>query len=128
MPDAAPPETFADGFVPIAFVYSRPEAAVLEATLRAYGIAAFVRNEGHVAVQTPLLVALGGLCVAVAPEQLDDAIALLHAIDEGWTRPKSPLALRRPLRAAGTILTFLLLFAPPTPRIRGEYLWRIRES
>jgi hypothetical protein len=40
MPDEAPPETFPDGFVPTAFVYSRPEAAVLEATLRAYGIAA----------------------------------------------------------------------------------------
>lgn len=72
--------------------------------------------------------ALGGLCVAVAPHQLDDAIAWLHAIDEGWTRPASPLALWRRVSPLTALLAFFLLLVSPPPRIRGEYLWRIRED
>lgn len=128
MPDAQDESAGAGGFATIAIVYSRPEAAVLEATLRAYGIVCHVGNEGHVAVQTPLMVALGGLRVAVAPGQVHDAVALLHAIDEGWSRPPSPLAFRRPFRSILTLLVFWMTLAPPPPRVRGDYLWRIRSD
>jgi hypothetical protein len=121
MPDAAPG---LDGFEPVAIVCSMPEASVLLATLRAYGIHALPRNQAHVSITPSLMIALGGICVAVPPTQLDDAVALLSAIDEGWTCPPPPLARNGLVNGFLSVLMTVFLGAPPMPRAPGLYRWR----
>ena len=113
-----------DGFEPVAIVHSMPEAAVLLATLRAYGIQALPRNQAHISITPTLMTALGGICVAVPPAQLDDAVALLSAIDQGWTCPPPPLARNATLNGALSVLMTVLLGVPPMPRAPGLYRWR----
>jgi hypothetical protein len=121
--DAVP----SDSLAVIAIVYSMPEAMVLVATLNAYGIFALGRNRWHISIQPPLMVALGGIWVAVPRHQEEDALALLYEIDTGWRRPPPALARNEWLNAALSIaLTFLCLI-PPMPRVRGVYGWRRRE-
>jgi len=122
MPDTAAPGL--DGFEPIAIVCSMPEASVLAATLRAYGIHAMARNQWHVSIAPPLMLALGGICVAVPPTQLDDAVALLSAIDEGWTCPPPPLARNGFVSGLLSALMTVFLGVPPMPRAPGLYRWR----
>lgn len=115
-----------DGFVPIAFVYSLSEAAVLECTLRAYGILAFQPDYWTSTIDPPLMVALGGLRIAVPESRREDAIALLYEIDQGWTAPPRPFVPEAWLSIPLTILFgFVCGFVPP-PRARGSYAWRRR--
>src|SRR4051812_46311277 len=85
-PEAVPPDSLAV----IAIVYSMPEAAVLVATLNAYGIFALPRNRWHISFQPPWVVALGGIWIAVPRNQKEDALALLEEIDMGWRPPPRP--------------------------------------
>jgi hypothetical protein len=111
------------GFAPIAIVYSLPEASVLIATLSAYGFAAVTLNQGTISVDPHLMLALGGIAVAVAPEQYDDAIALLEEIDGGWTLPPNPLA--EDDVANGALAAAMAVFGVVgAPRLRGRYAWR----
>ena len=119
-PDKAAP----DGFVPIATVYSLPEASVLVATLRAYGIAAVTLNQGTISVDPLLTLALGGMIVAVPPQEYEASIALLEEIDSGWKSTPNPLAEDDALNgalAAGMALAFGMV---GTPRLKGRYAWR----
>lgn len=126
MPDALAPGPA--GFEPVAIVSSMPEAAVLLATLRAYGLHPLPRNQGHVSIAPPLMLALGGISVTVPPAELEDAIALLGAIDQGWTCPPPPLA-RNPLaNALLCLLMTVVLGVPPMPRAPGLYRWRRSRS
>lgn len=49
MPETRPSGS-PEGLAPIAFVYSQPEASVLVATLRAYGIQAFAFDQDTIYV------------------------------------------------------------------------------
>jgi hypothetical protein len=120
---AAPPDSLAV----IAIVYSLPEAAVLLATLNAYGIFALRRHHAHISIQPTLMVALGGLWIAVPSAQEEDALALLAAIDSGWTPPPRPFADDAWLSALLSIVMTLLLGIPPMPRTPGLYGWRCRK-
>jgi hypothetical protein len=123
-PDSGSPR---DGFVTIAVVDSMPEAAVLLATLAAYGIFALPRNRGHISAQPVLMVALGGIWITVPRSQQEDALALLAEIDTGWRRPPRAVARNAWLNAAVSIAMTFLLMVPPMPRVPGLYGWRHRE-
>jgi hypothetical protein len=124
MPDSPPPEDGPDGFEPIAIVWSLPEAAVLTATLSAYGFTPMRRNQGHISVVPALVLALGGIAVCLPREEVADAVALLAEIDCGWCCP--PPALARDPWLNGAVLLGMLFFwgLPPMPRIPGLYRWR----
>ena len=127
MPDPVEADVAPDSLSVIAIVYSMPEAAVLAATLDAYGIFALPRNRWHISIQPPLMVALGGIWIAVPRVQEEDALALLYEIDSGWQRPPRPYADNPWLSGLlSVVLTFLCLI-PPMPRVRGLYGWRHRE-
>jgi hypothetical protein len=126
MPDRA--DTPRDGFVAIAIVYSMPEAAVLLATLGAYGIFALPRNRGHISAMPTLMVALGGIWITVPCEQQDEALSLFAELDTGWRRPPPPLAGNAWLSAFTSVAMALLFLIPPMPRVRGLYGWPERED
>jgi hypothetical protein len=112
-----------DGFEPIAIVHSMPEATVLLATLRAYGIFALARNQRHISAAPSLMLALGGIRIVVPPMQLDDALALMKEIDQGW---RSPRPMSVPARWLGRIVSVamtVILGVPPMPRRPGFYRW-----
>jgi hypothetical protein len=90
MPDREEAGPSPDSLAVIAIVYSMPEAAVLVATLNAYGLFAVPRNRWHISIQPPLMVALGGIWIAIPCHQEEDALALLEAIDTGWRPPPAP--------------------------------------
>ena len=125
MPDEAPlpAEAAADGFVPIATVYSLPEASVLAATLAAYGIPAIAHSQGTISVLPTHMVALGGIGIMVARDRLDDAMALLETIDGGWTCPPRPYAEENWVNG-GLSLALFAFGVAPAPRAAGEYRWR----
>jgi hypothetical protein len=114
--------------VPIAFVYSLSEAAVLVCTLRAYGIFAFAFDYGTVSVAPPWMVALGGLRIVIPDSQRDEAVALLYEIDEGWTQPPRPYAPEPWFDLLLTIFVGFFAGMPPMPRARGLYAWRRRQA
>ena len=126
MPDEADlaPAEAADGFAPIALVYSLPEASVLLATLHAYGIAALAHSQGTVSVLPTHAVALGGIGIMVAPAQLEDALALLETIDGGWIAPPPAYADEAWVNGGLSIGLFALGGVVPMPRTRGVYRWR----
>ena len=126
MPDAAAPGpgAAADGFVPIALVYSLPEAGVLLATLQAYGIATVAHSQGTVSVLPTHAIALGGIGIMVAPGQLEDALALLETIDAGWTAPPPPYAAEAWVNGGISLGLFLVAGVVPMPRACGVYRWR----
>lgn len=122
MPDPAQPGDAGDGFEPVAIVWSMPEAAVLLATLGAYGILAVPRNQGHISAAPSLMIALGGIWITVPRGQLDDTLALMSEIDTGWRCPPPPLAPTPWLNAFATL--FVGFFGmTPMPRARGLYRW-----
>jgi hypothetical protein len=112
-----------DGFEPIAIVYSIPEAMVLLATLRAYGIFALPRNHGHISVAPSLMLALGGVWITVAPDQVEDAVALMEEVDQGWQCPP-PLISDAPWLSGLYSIGITFMGAPPMPRAPGIYRWR----
>jgi hypothetical protein len=114
--------------VPIARVYSQPEAAVLFATLRAYGFAAFRFDTDTIYVNPWLMLALGGIRILVPAEQLEDAVALLAEIDRGWTCPPKPFADELWVSLATSVVTFLMSLSAPPPRLRGDYAWHRRHG
>ena len=128
MPDepAPGPGTVPDGFAPIALVYSLPEASVLLATLHAYGIMAFAHSQATVSVLPTHAVALGGIGILVAPDRLEDALALLETIDAGWTCPPRAYAEEAWVNGGLSIGLFALGGVVPMPRAPGVYGWRRR--
>jgi hypothetical protein len=122
-PAAAP-----EGLVPIAFVYSQPEASVLVATLRAYGLHAFAFDQDTLYVAPWLMTALGGIRVVVPEKQKEDAVALLADIDAGWSCPPRAFADERWVSWATSVITFFLILVAPPPRVRGDYGWRGAQS
>jgi hypothetical protein len=123
MPEAASDPI--DGFEVIAVVYSQPEAAVLLATLRAYGIFALPKNQAHIAIAPSLMLALGGTWITVPPRRKKDALALLEAIDSGWRPPPPPIVDQLWLSRVFAVCMTFLLGVPPMPRIPGNYAWRV---
>jgi hypothetical protein len=104
-----------------------PEASVLLATLHAYGFAAVPINQSTISVMPELMVGLGGVGIAVHSDEVEEALALLGEIDEGWTCQKPPLADDPVLNgAASAALTWFA--APPMPRVRGEYAWEPKKK
>jgi hypothetical protein len=124
MPEGSDPTGAADGFEPIAIVWSMPEAAVLVTTLAAYGFLALPRNQGHISAAPTLMIALGGIWITVPREQLEDAVSLMSEIDTGWRCPPPPLAREPWLNALVTLLAGITLGVTPMPRARGLYRWR----
>ncbi|MEA3003115.1 MAG: hypothetical protein QOH81_1903 [Sphingomonadales bacterium] len=112
-----------DGFEPIAIVYSMPEATVLLATLRAYGIFALARNQQHISAAPSLMLALGGVRIMVPPMQLDDALALMKEIDRGWRIPRPMTVPARWLSRIVSVAMTVILGVPPMPRGPGFYRW-----
>jgi hypothetical protein len=110
--------------VPIASVYSQPEAAVLFATLRAYGFLAFRFDDDTLYVSPWWMVALGGIRIMVPRHQWEDAAALLAEIDEGWTCPPRPFADEPWVSRAMSLIIFFMCTGAPPPRVRGDYAWR----
>ena len=123
MPERAPSDSPA-GLVPIAFVYSQPEASVLVATLRAYGIQAFAFDQDTIYVAPWLMTALGGIRILVPSEQEEDAAALLAELDGGWTCPPRAFADERWVSWGTSVVALLMGAGAPPPRIRGAYRWR----
>jgi hypothetical protein len=114
--------------VPIAFVYSQPEAAALVCTLRAYGIIAFPFDYGTISVMPRWMVALGGIRIAIPALQWEDAVALLSEIDEGWIRPPRAYASEAWVSIGLSLTSFFLGAGPPPPCARGLYAWRRRQA
>ena len=112
-----------DAFVPVAYVYSQPEASVLLATLRAYGIFALTRDQDTIYAAPWLMVALGGIRVVVPEDQEEDALALLAAIDGGWSCPPRPFADEAWISLPLSLALALLGMGPPPPRVKGSYAW-----
>jgi hypothetical protein len=127
MPDPAEADAPPDSVAIIAIVYSMPEAAVLVATLNAYGIFAVPRHRWHISIWPPWMVALGGIWIAIPGHQAEDAIALLEAIDTGWRPPPRPYTDDAWLSGALSIGVTFLCRVPPMPRVPGLYGWRSRE-
>ena len=127
MPETAPSDP-AEGLVPIAFVYSQPEASVLVATLRAYGIRAFAFDQDTIYVAPWLMTALGGIRILVPSGQKEDATALLADLDGGWTCPPRAFADERWVSWATSVIAFFLDAGAPPPRVRGDYGWRRPQS
>ena len=117
-----------EGLVPIAIVYSQPEASVLTATLRAYGVQAFAFDQDTLYVAPWLMTALGGIRIVVPEEQKEDAAALLADIDGGWTCPPRAFADERWVSWATSVIAFFLDAGAPPPRVRGDYGWRRSQS
>ena len=117
-----------DRLVPIAFVYSLPEAAALQCALRAYGIFALQPDYWTSTVQPPWMVALGGIRIWVPESQWEDAIALLYEIDQGWARPPRIYAKEGWLNTLLAVLVLIFALVPPPPRARGLYAWRRRRA
>jgi hypothetical protein len=117
-----------DGFETIAVVYSQPEAAVLLATLRAYGIFALPKNQAHIAIVPSLMLALGGTWITVPPHRKEDALALLEAIDSGWRPPPPPIIDQLWLSRIFAVCMAFLLLVPPMPRIPGLYAWSVAHA
>jgi hypothetical protein len=115
----------ADGGAPVAIahVYSQIEADVLAATLRAYGFTVLAGSRAAISVMPDLMVALGGIPIAVPPGEAGDAIALMAEIDGGWTYPAPPFDDNAGVNGAICVCS-TLLGGPPMPRIEGEYAWR----
>jgi hypothetical protein len=126
MPEPAEAAAAPDSLAVIAIVYSLPEAAVLTATLNAYGIFALRRHHAHISIQPPWMVALGGLWIAVPSVQAEDALALLAAIDTGWRCPPRPFTDNAWLSGLISVVMTVLWAIPPMPRVRGVYGWRPR--
>jgi hypothetical protein len=116
------------GAAVIAFVYSQPEARVLVCTLRAHGIAAFAFDSGTISAAPNWMLALGGIRIVIPAAQRDDAIELLYEIDLGWTCPPRPYAGQAWLSILLTVLLGFVFLVAPTPRARGLYAWRRRQS
>ncbi|HEX5185122.1 MAG TPA: hypothetical protein VFW19_18460 [Allosphingosinicella sp.] len=114
-----------DGFERIAIVYSQPEAAVLLATLRAYGILALPKNQAHISILPNLMMALGGTWITVPPDRKEDALALMATIDGGWRAPPPPIVDALWLSRIFSVCMTFLLGAPPMPRIPGQYAWPV---
>jgi hypothetical protein len=111
-----------DSFVEIARVWSMPEASVLLATLRAYGFAPVAMNQSTISVMPELMVGLGGVGIAVHSADVEDALALLAEIDEGWICQKPPFDDDAVVSgAASAAMTWF--GGPPMPRVRGDYAW-----
>jgi hypothetical protein len=127
MPEPGPPDA-PYGLDPIAFVYSQPEASVLVATLRAYGIQAFAFDQNTIYVAPWLMTALGGIRIVVPEEQKQDALALLADIDVGWTCPPRAFADERWVSWATSVIAFFFVLVAPPPRVRGDYGWRRGQS
>lgn len=123
MPDPASGPV--DGFETIAIVYSLPEAAVLLATLRAYGVFALPKNQAHISTLPRLMVALGGIWITVPADKKEDALALLAAIDRGWCPPPPPIVDEVWLSRIFSVCMTFLLGVPPMPRIPGLYGWPV---
>ena len=127
MPETAPSDPV-EGLVPIAFVYSQPEAWVLVATLRAYGIQAFAFDQDTIYVAPWLMTALGGIRILVPSGQKEDAAALLADLDGGWTCPPRAFADERWVSWGTSVVALLMGAGAPPPRIRGDYRWRRLQS
>jgi ABC-type branched-subunit amino acid transport system permease subunit len=118
-----PSEDGGGGLTVIAHVYSQPEAAVLTATLAAYGFETIAGSRGAISVMPDLMVALGGIPIAVRSEDAADAVALLEEIDTGWTAPPPPFDPNEAVNGATSVAS-AALGGVPMPRIRGDYAWR----
>lgn len=117
-----------DRLVPIAFVYSLPEAVVLVCTLRAYGIMAYHFDYWTLSIAPDWMVGLGGVRINVPASRRDDAIALMYEIDQGWVQPPRPYAKEAWLSILLAILVLYYVWVPPMPRARGSYAWRRRQA
>jgi hypothetical protein len=117
--------TDSDGEGPtrIAHVYSQVEADVLTATLQAYGFTVIASSRGTISVMPDMMVALGGIPIAVPADEAEDAIALMAEIDSGWSCPAAPFDDEPAVNGAVSIGS-ALFGGTPMPRIEGEYAWR----
>ena len=114
------------GPVAIAHVYSQVEADVIAATLRAYGFTVVAGSRGAISVMPCLMVGLGGIPIAVAAGEEEDAIALMAEIDSGWTCPEAPFDDNPAVNGALSVGT-TYFGAVPMPRVEGDYAWRRRQ-
>ena len=112
----------------IARVYSQPEAAVLLATLQAYGFLAFRFDTDTIYVSPWLMVAVGGIRIVVPRYQAEGVIALLAEIDGGWTCPPRPFADELWVSWTMSLAIFFMSIGAPPPRLRGDYAWRGRQA
>ena len=118
-------ETGADdsGLFAIAHVYSPAEADVLAATLQAYGLTVYAGSRAAISVMPDMMVALGGIPICVPAHEVDEAVALMGEIDQGWSEPAAPFDDNAAVNGAVSIGS-TLLGGPPMPRIEGEHAWR----
>jgi hypothetical protein len=104
----------------IASVYDRSELGLVRAWLGSHGIWTSTVGEGHLAVQWPLAVALGGVRLMVRVEDFGRAVVLLA--DREPYRFACGIFFRSRLADAAVILMlFVLTFVPPPARIPGTY-------
>jgi hypothetical protein len=109
-----------DSFATVAYVYSPSDLAILLSLLEHANIYVLCVGRGHGAVEPGLVTALGGVQVRVHEDDLDDAQAILAALDPMPHRARLPFGLW-PL----DLLLFLaigFLGAPPPPRQIPTYV------
>ncbi|HEX8582906.1 MAG TPA: hypothetical protein VF680_00675 [Allosphingosinicella sp.] len=126
MAEPGDPEGGGGGPVAIAHVYSQVEADVIAATLQAYGFTVVAGSRGVISVMPDLMVALGGIPIAVPAGEAEDAIALMAEIDSGWSCPEAPFDDNSAVNGAVS-LGATLLGGVPMPRVEGDYAWRRRQ-
>ena len=126
MAERGDPDGGGGGPVAIAHVYSQVEADVIAATLQAYGFTVVAGSRGAISVMPYLMVGLGGIPIAVAAGEAEEAIALMAEIDGGWSCPEAPFDSDPAINGAVS-LGSTLLGGPPMPRVEGDYAWRPRQ-
>ncbi|MEA3065527.1 MAG: putative prokaryotic signal transducing protein [Sphingomonadales bacterium] len=104
----------------IASVYDRSELGLVRAWLESRGIWTSTIGDGHVAVQWPLAIALGGVRLTVRVEDYARAAELLAGL-EPYRFARGLFSSNRLVDAALILMLFFLTFVPPPARIPGTY-------
>ena len=116
-----------DRFVTVARVYDQGELALLLSLFERADTWVVPITRGHVSVNWPWTVALGGVRLRVHEEDVDVALALLAGLER---RPQESVRFffKDKLADLLLILLFFFLFAlAPPPRIQAEFAFARRE-
>ncbi len=107
-----------DAFETVAIAYSQPQALVILSLFEWHGMLAYAANLGHVPIDCPITLALGGIPIRVVREDAAEARALLH---EAAERDEAMLRESLGERIAKTLF-FGILMLPPPPRMSATII------
>ena len=113
-----------DPFETVAIAYTQPQVAVMLSMFGWYGIPAYAKNFGHIGVDCPVTLALGGFPVRVHREFAEEARGLLaEAADRCLEEPAKPQPLAYRIAKVPFFLLLAMGAAPP-PRLSATLVRR----